>query len=717
MTLADMRGQGAPADIGTFQVPTGIMVFQHTFSGVNYICATRAGDRGWVLVDHRTVSAANNVAVLNAALALGREVFVAQGTYLLGASLTINVIYTNLVGEGWGTILRLDTGVNDANITLNADYCSVRNLQIDGNYLNQGGGLPKGLEVLGGVGLVAEDLYIHDTYNEGIIAQNPSSYGIISHCYVSTTRLSGIAIYGTAGGIVTHYVVSDCLVYNAGIAPGTGDGIFFQDCTQCVCGNCVVDTCTPNNAIEVHALTQNSWDIVISNIVSLNCPNGIFLLGTDATHKVYNVIASGFTIYNTTHIGLYAQTYVQDSTFCNGVVDTTGATAATDKGGFASTNTTRIHFADIHFKNCCRGIQLTTSTCVNPTVVSCYVFDSVEKGILVDSSCSGASVKNCFLRNNVGGIHFTAATGGGQIVGNTILASTGTGLSVSTSDKVHVVGNWVEGTTGAYNQLSIATSNNCTVQNNYILDTASGQQGINCAASNRTLITNNYIWNTTLALRNGITLWASAEVDDNVVEGNYFYQCATPISITAAFVTRTRVLRNFFIACTAPFLTDTGTDTILATARACFVKELGTAAWIVTAASAMGIDIDAADEGALAKIKLPQDLQQVVRIKVWGTAQVTEADHMTLLIAAGAGGDNESWTGEAIAVAGKLSDTVNFTALDNIQWTFTAADDADIGHLTAGDFLQWCCYYNAAAGVDCATDLLLAGEGLEIQYV
>lgn len=146
------------------------------------------------------------------------------------------------------------------------------------------------------------------------------------------------------------------------------------------------------------------------------------------------------------------------------------------------------------------------------------------------------------------------------------------------------------------------------------------------------------------------------------------------------------------------------------------MKELGQAAWITAAAGAMGIDIDIAGKGTLAKIKLPADLQQVVRIKVVGISQVAEADGMRLELDAGAGIDNEAWNSEAIAVT-KTSSTLNFAIGDVIQWVYTSADDVDIGDLAADDFLQLCCYYAAVVGVDCATDLLLAGEGVEIQYV
>jgi parallel beta-helix repeat protein len=88
MTLEDFRGQGPPADIGTFQFPASVIVYQHIFNGVVYVVAARQGDRGWVLVDHRTLTGANATLVINAglaALAAGRtwkELAVIMGNYV-----------------------------------------------------------------------------------------------------------------------------------------------------------------------------------------------------------------------------------------------------------------------------------------------------------------------------------------------------------------------------------------------------------------------------------------------------------------------------------------------------------------------------------------------------------------------------------------------------------------------------------------------------------
>ncbi|GAG44178.1 unnamed protein product, partial [marine sediment metagenome] len=50
--LQDFRQEGVPADIGVFQFPAAVLVFDFTFSGTRYFCVIRAGTLGWILVDY-----------------------------------------------------------------------------------------------------------------------------------------------------------------------------------------------------------------------------------------------------------------------------------------------------------------------------------------------------------------------------------------------------------------------------------------------------------------------------------------------------------------------------------------------------------------------------------------------------------------------------------------------------------------------------------------
>ncbi|GAJ13804.1 unnamed protein product, partial [marine sediment metagenome] len=66
--LQDFRQAGPPADIGVFQFLGEALVFRHTFAGATYVCALRAGERGWVLISLLPETNVNSLTVIQAAL-------------------------------------------------------------------------------------------------------------------------------------------------------------------------------------------------------------------------------------------------------------------------------------------------------------------------------------------------------------------------------------------------------------------------------------------------------------------------------------------------------------------------------------------------------------------------------------------------------------------------------------------------------------------------
>ena len=102
--MEDFRGSGSPADMGLFEMPTGILVYKHTFGGATYVCAARAGDRGWTLISHLVETNANTTTVLQAALnavdaTLGNCVYIRRDIYTINNTLTAPNEYTGVVGE------------------------------------------------------------------------------------------------------------------------------------------------------------------------------------------------------------------------------------------------------------------------------------------------------------------------------------------------------------------------------------------------------------------------------------------------------------------------------------------------------------------------------------------------------------------------------------------------------------------------------------------
>jgi len=381
--------------------------------------------------------------------------------------------------------------------------------------------------------------------------------------------------------------------------------------------------------------------------------------------------------------------------------------------------------------NCYYGMRFTNT-------LRCIMSGFETKNASVGAGCELYNTVDCTVENGI----TTYNTEFGVAAWNDLGRQNTTDLKISNVTSMHNVRGGIMVRLGAQPNATRVTIIGCTVRDN---DTGAvndnlEDSGVSLTGFSNLVFTGNRIQHP-VALGGMANLYLSSDVIRAVISSNLFEGTGTAngiaiyihgatyieISINTVYNIKqgfvedstanyNTIVKNKYYTVTTPVVIS-GANTVLETVTASFIKELGTAVWIVTAAAPMGIDIDAANEGALAKIKLPLGLQQVVRIKVFGIAQVAEADGMQLNIAAGSGIDNETWNAEAIAVASKTSSTLNFANLDVIQWAFTPVDDSDIGDLTGGDFLQWCCYWADVVGGNCATDLLLAGEGLEIQYV
>jgi len=114
-SLQDFRQTGPPADIGTYEFGSDILVSTHTFAGATYVFALRAGERGWVLVDLLPLTGANATTVILAAinaLTAGRtweETVTVKGRYVgLGQIVLPSYIILEIDGY-WEAQDALDT--------------------------------------------------------------------------------------------------------------------------------------------------------------------------------------------------------------------------------------------------------------------------------------------------------------------------------------------------------------------------------------------------------------------------------------------------------------------------------------------------------------------------------------------------------------------------------------------------------------------------------
>ncbi len=136
MALQDLRGQGPPGDIGSFQSPCSVIVYSHIFSGTTYYVAARQGDRGWVLIDHGTTFAT----VIQAALNLPTTIhIVVMNDATVGAGIHYMFDHQRISGLGahGPPTLTLANGVNDHMFDFgNTHYCRLEDLRLEGNSAN-----------------------------------------------------------------------------------------------------------------------------------------------------------------------------------------------------------------------------------------------------------------------------------------------------------------------------------------------------------------------------------------------------------------------------------------------------------------------------------------------------------------------------------------------------------------------------------------------------
>jgi hypothetical protein len=166
-------------------------------------------------------------------------------------------------------------------------------------------------------------------------------------------------------------------------------------------------------------------------------------------------------------------------------------------------------------------------------------------------------------------------------------------------------------------------------------------------------------------------------------------------------------------------INDLGIDTKLETKLFQFIKPIGTASFVVI--SPTGIDVDSMNEGALALGQLPNDVQQIVRIKIWGVATGTPINsegkmHINITLNAGAPNETYNTITKSWAIASFDGEVTDYIVNDIIYWVI---EDGDVGNklknLVAGDSFEIFALYVVGADPDGATDGLI--RCVEIEYV
>lgn len=322
--LQDFRQESPPADVGVYQFPSDVLVFEHTFAGTAYICAVRAGLRGWVLVGYLPSAVAANVdAVTQAAVNElgGNPGEVWLGTMNVNKTVAI-VLYTGqtLRGVGYGTHITVTANnINAIEVigtaaTHKTDV-EISNLRLEGTGAGTGNGI-RGDYVdrliiktvwitnFGGHGIyLANDLYaivegceLYGNIGHGIYVSSDGQRRVISGNiaygnggtgfeimgYANT--ISGNVAYGNTGNGIQAYNADEVIVGNV-CAYNTGRGIYARCDASVVAGNLL-----PHNDVAGIEVALGDDVAVTGNQCNYN-PNGIYVNGSN------DVVVSGNQAY------------------------------------------------------------------------------------------------------------------------------------------------------------------------------------------------------------------------------------------------------------------------------------------------------------------------------------------------------------------------------------------------------------------------------------
>ncbi len=329
------------------------------------------------------------------------------------------------------------------------------------------------------------------------------------------------------------------------------------------------------------------------------------------------------------------------------------------------------------------------------------IHDNTQTGIFLNDSLHNSITGNIANHNGTRGIHLTGSTDN-TITGNTCETNTHQGIRLETSTDNTLTGNTCTG--NIRSGIIVLTSTDNTLTGNTCNENRRNGVFLD-DASNNTLVGNtcneNDVNNT--GTYSGITI---TDVSlDNLIHSNtcndndkYGIDIDDPLALRN-WVKNNQLRGNT----TGAFNDDVANLTKLATVRMQFVQ--GTT-FISADASPKGWEIDAADEFAIALGQMPLEVQQVVRFKIWavGLAAPGAGNAMMLEININAGGDDEVYTTEAIAVANKPSTTDNTAINDVIHWMIDATDDVDVDDIVGGDSVEVKVLHEVASGGDIATD-------------
>lgn len=640
-------------------------------------------------------------AALVAAAAVSGRVELLEGDYntVLTLSVAVNVTF---VGNGWGSVINFNAGGNA--ITLAGDNIKLRDFKLVIVAGAGGAGTrPNGIYGTARTNVEIKLLWIvgdqteaddgSDLRQNGILFNDDMAYSKIESCTVQDFERNGINLMGTTGNEVLYVEVVGNISYN-----NLDDGIKFEYALHCMidCNTCegngdsgiggrlsmyntIVGNTCPDNTYGISVFTSSHNTTITGN----NCYSGINTSILVSTSHYCTVV--GNTTFQSGGIGIS----INDATYCavtgNSCSDHTGPGIALTDGLFCSV------VGNTCWSNTQQGINLNSST---------------------DNTVSGNT-----LTSNGTGMRIESGSHNNTITGNNCITSGSYGIYVTASNYNNLVGNACRN--NSYG-IFLLTVSNCTVSMNtlyrnswhgIILDTSS-----NCSIIGN-ICNENDLNNT--GTYDGICIEDDSDynkVMNNICNDNDRWGIS--IGIAANSCVGNWVKDNTLRGNTSGPFQDSGTNTRLAVKVFQFTEPVGTATFLTS--SPAGIEVDAADEGALALGEAPLEVQMIVRFRVKGVALAAPGAAKGMLleinINAGKPAGHEAFNAEAIAVASVISTEDNMAINDAIEWIIDRTDDADIADIAEGETLEmFAMFEDTGANGDIATDALL--RTISMEYV
>jgi hypothetical protein len=113
--------------------------------------------------------------------------------------------------------------------------------------------------------------------------------------------------------------------------------------------------------------------------------------------------------------------------------------------------------------------------------------------------------------------------------------------------------------------------------------------------------------------------------------------------------------------------------------------------------------VDAQNEYAWSSVIIPNNVKNIVEIRIYAISNITEVHGMNMKFQGYAATDNEAYNTETLTIT-RESNSTNFAQNDVVFWAFTAADEEDLDDIQGGDVFQFWVRGWLAAGDHCATN-------------